>query len=71
MASSLHSYEPHAETTELPELRPRNFEKQPMPRWELRIAIGQVVILWAVLAGMMVMVFLFGFHAGREQGLSR
>lgn len=37
----------------------------------MRISFGQVVVLWAVLAGMMVMVFIFGLHAGREQGLSR
>lgn len=38
-------------------------------RWNIRLSLGQVVVLWSVLAGMMVMVFLFGVWAGREQGI--
>jgi DedD protein len=40
-----------------------------MARWEMRISLAQVIVLWLVLAGMMVMVFTFGYHAGREKGL--
>lgn len=38
-------------------------------RWEMRLTLGQLVITWAVVAGVMVMVFLFGFFSGRDQGL--
>ena len=38
-------------------------------RWQIRLELGQVVILWSVLLGTMVMVFMFGLHAGRDQGI--
>ena len=41
------------------------------PRWQARLTLGQVVVMWSVIAGTMVMVFLFGLYAGREQGLRR
>lgn len=41
------------------------------PRWQARLTLGQVVVMWSVIAGSMVMVFLFGLYAGREQGLRR
>ncbi len=37
--------------------------------WHMRLGLSQLVVLWSVLAGTMVMVFLFGIFAGREQGL--
>ena len=43
-------------------------ERQTMARWEMRIGLGQVVVLWSVLAGIMICVFVFGYHAGRERG---
>jgi len=38
-------------------------------RWEVRLGLGQLIILWSVIAGTMIMVFLFGLYAGREQGV--
>ncbi len=46
-----------------------SLERPAMARWEMRISMAQVIVLWLVLAGMMVMVFTFGYHAGREKGL--
>lgn len=37
--------------------------------FQLRLSLGQVIMLWSLLAGLMVAVFLFGLFAGREQGL--
>lgn len=37
--------------------------------WKLHLSLGQLVITWSVMAGMMVMVFLFGVSSGREQGI--
>lgn len=39
-------------------------------KWELRITFGQVLLLWAALAVAMLVVFLFGFHRGRDDGLA-
>ena len=41
-------------------------EKTP---WEMRLSLGQLGIIWSVVGGTMVMVFLFGLYAGREQGV--
>lgn len=71
MASSLQRFEPRMRTADAPVFSRPNTENEQMARWEMRIGLSHVIVLWAVLAGMMVMVFLFGFHAGREQGLSR
>ncbi|MCC6220099.1 MAG: SPOR domain-containing protein [Deltaproteobacteria bacterium] len=38
-------------------------------RREIRLTLGQVSIFWAVIAGSMVAVFLFGLFAGRERGI--
>ncbi len=35
----------------------------------MRFSLAQVVVMWAVIGGTMVMVFLFGLYAGREQGV--
>ena len=35
----------------------------------MRLTISQVLVLWSVVAGVMVLVFFFGLYAGREQGL--
>ncbi len=71
MASSLQSFEPRVRQYESSSLGRPASNQPTKQRWEMRISFGQVVVLWAVLAGMMVMVFIFGLHAGREQGLSR
>ena len=34
-----------------------------------RLTGSQVVVLWSIMAGLLVMCFLFGFYAGRQQGL--
>ncbi|MFN8389793.1 MAG: SPOR domain-containing protein [Bdellovibrionota bacterium] len=39
-------------------------------RWEMQLSLAQSIVLWSVLAGTMVMVFLFGLYAGREQGIA-
>ncbi len=39
--------------------------------WEVRLGLGHVVVVWAVVAGTMFAVFLFGFYSGRDQGLSQ
>ncbi len=71
MASSLQSFEPRVRPYESSTFGQPSSNQPNSERWEMRISFGQVVVLWAVLAGMMVMVFIFGLHAGREQGLSR
>lgn len=38
-------------------------------RWELHMKLPQVVALWGIVALAMVLVFVFGFQAGRQQGL--
>lgn len=40
-------------------------------RWQMRLSLGQVIVLWSVIGGTMLMVFMFGLHAGREQGLKQ
>lgn len=39
--------------------------------WHLQLGVGQLVILWSFVAGMMVAVFVFGLYAGREQGFKQ
>ncbi len=48
------------------DLPPLNFENQ---KWILKLNITQLVIVWSVIAGVIIGVFLLGFYAGREQGL--
>lgn len=48
-------------------LRPT--ERRNKNAWEMRLSFSQLVVLWSMIAGVMVMVFLFGLYAGREQGL--
>lgn len=45
-------------------------EKKVMARWEMRVAFGQVVLLWVVVALVMILVFVFGFKAGTKHGLA-
>lgn len=33
------------------------------------LTLSQIAVLWSVMAGLLLMSFLFGFYAGREQGL--
>jgi len=44
-------------------------ESQANAGWEIRLSLGQLLVLWSVVAGTMLMVFLFGLYAGREQGV--
>lgn len=37
--------------------------------YEARLTLPQILVLWSVIGGTMIMVFLFGFYAGREQGV--
>lgn len=37
--------------------------------WKLELNLSQLIIVWAVVAGVMVGVFLLGFYSGREKGL--
>lgn len=39
------------------------------PPWQIRLTMGQVVLMWGIMAIVMVLVFFFGLYAGREQGL--
>ena len=34
-----------------------------------RLTGSQVIVLWSIMAGLLIMCFLFGFYAGRQQGL--
>ena len=71
MARSLHSFDTRYEEPSSPPLRYlQNERDEQMNRWEMRISLGQVVVLWAAIAGMMVTVFLFGLWSGREQGVT-
>lgn len=48
------------------DLPPLNIENE---KWSLKLNITQLVIVWSVIAGVIIGVFLLGFYAGREQGL--
>lgn len=37
--------------------------------WEVRLRLGQVVVLWALTGGLLLAAFLFGVFAGRRQGV--
>lgn len=45
--------------TEASRVKKRGFE----------LSVSQVVVLWSIMAGLLIMCFLFGFYAGRQQGL--
>lgn len=44
-------------------------EQSERRKYEMRLNLPQVIVLWSVIAGTMVMVFLFGLYAGQEQGV--
>lgn len=64
MASSLKRI---AEPQRISVTNPR-FEKQNQP-WKIQLSLGQLVVTWSILCGIMVMVFLFGVSSGKEQGI--
>ncbi|MBP9837674.1 MAG: SPOR domain-containing protein [Proteobacteria bacterium] len=38
--------------------------------WEIKLNFLQLIVLWSVLAGAMIGVFLIGFYTGRDKGIS-
>lgn len=48
--------------------------KKPSPKkasWEIRLGVGQLLVTWAVISGIMVAVFSFGFNSGLKDGVER
>lgn len=67
---------PHSGSVDYPSAMKRSIDRIPQSRltrsrWELRVNARQLTIMWSVVSGLMFIVFLFGFYAGRERGLTR
>lgn len=56
-------------TSEVDSFRP-SYQKSEKKKWELKITFSQMLIFWAVSGVLMILVFLFGFYSGREQGVN-
>ena len=73
MGSSLPTFERQAHHESSPEsyaAASHGADREPPSRWNLHLSLSQVIVMWSVLCGTLVMAFLFGMYAGREQGLS-
>lgn len=71
MSSSVSSYErPRNVQNAATQRRVRETESDSESTYRgFSLSFSQVAILWSLMAGLLLMSFLFGFYAGREQGL--
>lgn len=44
-------------------------KKAPKPSWEVHLKPPQLLVMWSTIAGCLVVCFLFGFYAGRAEGI--
>lgn len=56
------------ERSELRSMRKPSSKKS---TWEIRLGVGQLLVTWAVISGIMVAVFSFGFNSGLKDGVER
>ena len=54
-----------------PFTRPSLSRIEPPSRWQVSLGMGQLIVFWSTIAGIMVAVFLFGIYSGREQGFKQ
>lgn len=53
------------------ELRSMKKSSSKKATWEIRLGVGQLLVTWAVISGIMVAVFSFGFNSGLKDGVER
>lgn len=52
------------------QFREPEYEPSHVSSWEVTLSLSRMVVLWSMICGLMVMVFVFGFHAGKSRAIS-